>query len=83
MELLTVSRELELATHLSAEEIRRELAVHLYSQGKLSAGKACELAGMGVLEFQCLLGSRGIGVNYNEDDLRDDLATITQLHLDQ
>jgi predicted HTH domain antitoxin len=83
MELLTVSKELELSTHMSAQEIRRELAVHLYSQGKLSAGKARELAAMGVIEFQCLLGSRGIAVNYSEDDWRDDLNTITRLQLDQ
>jgi predicted HTH domain antitoxin len=44
--MISVSHELELATHMSAQEIRRELAVHLYAQGKLSAGKARELAEM-------------------------------------
>ena len=63
MPIVEVSHELELATHMSAQEIRRELAVHLYTQGKLSAGKARELADMDVVAFQYLLGARGIPVN--------------------
>ena len=81
--LIDISRELELATHMSAPEIRRELAVQLYAQGKLSAGKARELAEMSVVEFQCLLGSRGISVAYGSEDFSDDLETIQRLKLDQ
>ena len=44
MELIQISKELELATHMTAQEIRRELAIQLYTQGKLSAGKARNLA---------------------------------------
>jgi predicted HTH domain antitoxin len=83
MTMLSVSRELELATHMTAQEIRRELAVQLYAQGKLSAGKARELAEMTVYEFQGLLGSRGIPVNYGVEDFVDDLNTIQRLKLDQ
>jgi predicted HTH domain antitoxin len=80
---MLISIELQLATRMSEQEIRRELAVHLYAQGKLSAGKARELAGMTVTEFQCLLGFRGIVVNSGVEDFRDDLDTITRLKLDQ
>lgn len=83
MELVSISKELEFATHMSAREIRRELAVHLYTNGKLSIGKASELAAMEIVGFQCLLSSRGIPVSYNEGDFRDDLETITRLTLDQ
>ena len=83
MGMLSISRELELATHMTAQEIRRELAVQLYAQGKLSLGKARELAEMTVYEFQCLLGSRGIPVNYGVEDFLDDLDTIQRLKLDQ
>jgi predicted HTH domain antitoxin len=83
MGMLSISRELELATHMTAQEIRRELAVQLYAQGKLSMGKARELAEMTVYEFQCLLGSRGIPVNYGVEDFLDDLDTIQRLKLDQ
>lgn len=83
MELVSISKELEFATHMSAQEIRLELAVHLYTSGKLSIGKASELAAMDIVGFQCLLRSRGIPVSYNENDFRDDLETITRLALDQ
>ena len=83
MELIHISPELEFATHKTAQEICSELAVQLYAQGKLSAGKACELAGMTVSEFQLLLGSRGIAVNYGGEDFADDLDTIQRLKLDQ
>jgi len=68
---------------MTAQEIRRELAVQLYAQGKLSAGKARELAEMTVYEFQGLLGSRGTPVNYGVKDFLDDLDTIQRLKLDQ
>jgi len=83
MGMVSISKELELATHMTAQEIRRELAVQLYAQGKLSMGKARELAEMTVYEFQCLLGSRGIPVNYGVEDFLDDLDTIQRLKLDQ
>ena len=83
MGMVSISRELELATHMTAQEIRRELAVQLYAQGKLSMGKARELAEMTVYEFQCLLGARGIPVNYGVEDFLDDLDTIQRQKLDQ
>ena len=83
MAMVNVSKELELATHMTAREIRRELAVQLYAQGKLSAGKARELAEMTVHDFQLLLGSRGIPVNYGAEDFLGDLTTIRRLKLDQ
>ena len=82
MKLVQISNKLQLATHMSAQEICRELAVHLYAQGKLSIGKACELAEITIAEFQCLLGSRSIPVNYRVEDFVDDLATVQRLHLD-
>lgn len=82
MEFVCISKELEFATHMSSREICRELAVHLYSNDKLSIGKASELAAMDLVSFQSLLSSRGIAVNYNEDDFRDDLETISRLTLD-
>jgi predicted HTH domain antitoxin len=38
---------------------------------------------MTVYEFQCLLGSPGIPVNYGVEDFLDDLDTIQRLKLDQ
>ena len=82
MEMLQISKDLQLATRMSAQEIRCELAVHLYTLGKLSIGKASELTEMAIAEFQCLLGSRRIVVNYRVEDFLDDLDAIRRLHLD-
>jgi predicted HTH domain antitoxin len=54
-----------LGTTDAEDEIRRELALHLFEEDKLSFGKARELSGMSVWDFQQLLGSRGIPVHYS------------------
>jgi predicted HTH domain antitoxin len=78
--MLQISKELQLATHMSEQEIRRDLAIHLYALGKLSIGKASELAAMTRAEFQCLLGIRRIVVNYGVEDFLNDLAAIRWCH---
>jgi predicted HTH domain antitoxin len=67
------------ATKMSEEELRTELAVHLYQRQKLSLGKAKELAGLSVWQFLQLLGSRGIPVNYDTEQFEEDVATLKRL----
>ena len=67
------------ATRMSPAEIKRELAIHLFRERKLSFGKARELAGMTIWEFQQLLGSRGISVHYGVEDYEEDLETLKRL----
>jgi len=57
----------------------QELAVHLFQEGRLSLGKAREMAGMTVWAFQQLLRSRGIPVHYDVEDYEEDLATLKGL----
>lgn len=76
---IEIPREVMHATRMNPEELKRELALSLFQQGKLSFGKACELAGMTVWAFQQLLGSRGIPVHYDIADYEDDLATLRDL----
>ena len=64
---------------LTIEEVRKELAVLLYSMGRLSRGKARELARMSLWEFRQTLGSRRIPPHYDEQDLEEDVATLRQL----
>lgn len=40
------------SAHLTMSELKVELAVSLYAQGRLSIGKACELASMSLWEFR-------------------------------
>ena len=50
---------------MTPAELKRELAVYLFQQGKLSFGKAREMADMSAWDFQFVLGSRNIPVHYD------------------
>ena len=60
-----IPREVLHASRMTEDELRCELALHLFEEEKLSFGKARELSGMSVWDFQQLLGSRGIPVHYS------------------
>jgi len=76
---IEIPREVLHATRMTTAELQRELGVHLFAEGKLSFGKARELAGMGFWEFQQLLASRRIAPHYDIADYEEDLATLTRL----
>ena len=76
---IKIPREVIHATRMTPEELRQELAIYLFQRGKLSFGKAREMAGMTVWAFQQLLGSRGILVHYDVEDYEEDLATLKEL----
>jgi len=67
------------ATRMTPEDLKRELAIHLFREGKLSFGKARELAGLNVWEFQNLLGSRNIPLHYGVEEYEDDLRTLKEM----
>jgi len=57
----------------------QEVAILLYEKGRLSLGKASKLAKMNKLQFQLLLASRQIPVNYGIEDFEADLHTLHQM----
>jgi predicted HTH domain antitoxin len=67
------------SARLTVDELKQELAISLYAQGRLSIGKARELAGMSLWTFRQLLASRGISPHYDLEDLEEDLATLHEL----
>jgi predicted HTH domain antitoxin len=71
-----ISEDILAATGMSETELKREIAVMLYQQRKLSSGKARRLAGMNLIEFQKELASRGICVNYDVEDFEADVETL-------
>jgi len=75
---IEIPREIIHATRMTPEELRRELAIYLFQQGKLSFGKAREMAGMTVWTFQQLLGSRGIAIHYDLEDYEADRSTLKE-----
>ena len=69
------------SARLTADQLLVELAVHLYAQGRLSLGKAHELAGLSLWEFRQILGFRRISPHFDTEDLEQDLETLR--HLDR
>ena len=82
---LAVPRDILLAADISenyaAADIKKHLAVHLFKERVLSFGKACELACLSKHSFMDLIGSKGISLNYDEDDYMEDLRAIKGLGL--
>jgi predicted HTH domain antitoxin len=71
-------REALVAARMTPEELRLELALALYQRGKLSFGKARELAGVSAWAFQEMLGLRGIPVHYDLPEYEEDLAILRE-----
>ena len=67
------------AAQMNTHELRRELALALYAQRRLSLGKARELAGLSLWEFRQWLGLRRIEAHYDAADVQDDIATLREL----
>ena len=67
------------SARLSIQELRAELALHLYSQGRLGLGKAHQLAGLSLWEFRQLLGARRIPAHVSSEDLAQDLRVLEDL----
>lgn len=61
---------------MSEEELRKEIAIMLYEQGRLSTGKASQFAGMNKILFMKELAKRSIPVTYDEEELIRDLNTL-------
>jgi len=64
---------------LSPQEARLDLAVGMYSSGRVTIGTAAEVADFSIPEFQRELGRRRIPVNYTSDDLAYDLRASNEL----
>lgn len=66
------------ALHMSADELRLEMAVALFQQEKFTLAQAARLAALTRWQFQQILASRKIPLHYTVDDFESDLATISQ-----
>ena len=73
---IEIPQEVLHAARMTPEEMKRELAVLLFQQGKLSFGKARQLAGMGHWQFRHVLAARGVSTHYEPEDVDKDLAAL-------
>lgn len=69
----------KLEARLDPDEVKLDLAVGLYSSGRVTMGTAAEVAGLGIPEFQRELGRRRIPINYTSEDLAYDLKAAAEL----
>ena len=68
-ELLALLRQSRLGDRDGEEQVAIALAIHLFQEGLISAGKAAQLAGQPRDTFELLLGELGIPpVRYDEVD---------------
>ena len=78
---LEVPQDILDSARLTPAEAVVELAVALYAEGRLSLGKARELARMPLWRFRQLLASREIAPHYDVTDVEDDLRAVRVLGL--
>lgn len=76
---LEIPQDILDSARLSLDQVRVELAVHLYEQGRLSIGKAHELAGLSLWEFRQLLGARKIPIHFAAEGLKQDVETLREV----
>jgi predicted HTH domain antitoxin len=67
------------AAHMSAGELRQEIAILLYQREKLTLGQASDLAKTSQLQFQFLVASRQIPVHYGMAEFEADLKTLRDM----
>jgi predicted HTH domain antitoxin len=63
---------------LTGEQARLSLAVGLYTERKVTLGRAAKIAGIPYTEFMQELGKYGVCVNYTMEDLLQDITTVRQ-----
>ena len=76
---LTIADDVLYASRMTEDEMRREIAVLLFQQEKITLARAANLAGMDQLRFQHLLASREIPLHYDIEDFEQDLQTLREL----
>ena len=76
---LVIPDDLLRAANISATELKREVALLLFQQEKLTLGQASTFADMSQLEFQRLLATCHIPIHYGEQEFADDLDTLRRL----
>jgi predicted HTH domain antitoxin len=73
---LVIPDDLLRTAGLTDQDLRREVAILLFEQDRLTLGQASQFAGMSRLAFQHLLASRGLSLHYAVADFEDDLAAL-------
>ena len=78
---MKVTDELIQLSGMNEQQLREELALWLYSKGKLSMGRAAKFCNMERIQFMELMTKQKVDINYSVEDFEQDLETIEKLKL--
>lgn len=73
---LIISDDLLQQAQLSEQELLIDLACFLFEKKRLSMGKARQLVGLNLLDFQRELAKREIDLHYSEVDFEQDMRNL-------
>ena len=77
---MPVPKELKNIFNVPEEELSREalksIAVELYREGRISMGKAAEIAGVSKIEMMGILREKKVPLQYSEEDLEEDMKAL-------
>ena len=76
---VVISDEWLHTAQMSEAELRLELAIWLYQQGRLTLALASRLAGLTRLQFQRILSERGIPFHYTAEEFEEDLTNLQEV----
>lgn len=78
---IVIPEEILRAAETNEEELKIELSLLLYKQNKISSGKVRAWLGLTVLEFQHELAKRELAINYDLEELNQDVENLKSLEL--
>lgn len=64
------------SARMTIRDVKLELATALFARGRLSMGKAAELAELPIGQFQSHLGAQNLGAHYHVEDALEDKAIL-------
>ncbi len=78
---VVIPDDILLASKMTEDELKLEVALLLYQQQKISSGKVRAWTGLTVIEFQHELAKREICINYDAEDFQSDVKTLKSMGL--
>ena len=75
---LEITDEIFQGKELDEGEWLQEIAIALFQQELITLGRASRIARMHQVDFQLLLGSRGICIHYDVEDFEEDIRHLKE-----
>ncbi len=76
---LVISDDTLASAQVSDSELRLEIAVLLFAQGRFTLGQASEFCALPQFQFQKVLGERKIAIHYDVEEFQRDMQTLRAL----